>query len=159
MGCQHKGRLRRHSRAGGLKRCTQERDVLLAVLHWHAAICWRTSCNDRGTNMYKWPQTDHIIRHPGLSSKLSVLQNFLWVKGSFVNMTNVSWNCLYSRMLTIKHVWSRQGSIIIPLSAWLLASLLLPSISHHRRPEKFPWDWLTWERSCEKRRRYEGGRW
>lgn len=53
-------------------------------------------------------------------------------------MMNGSWDGSYSRMLTIKRVWSRQGSIIIPLPAWLLASLLLPSISHHRRLEKFP---------------------
>lgn len=63
-------------------------------------------------------------------------------------MMNGSWNGLYSRMLTIKWIWSIKGSIIIiiPVPGWLLASLLLPSISHHRRLEKFPQDWLTWER-------------
>lgn len=62
-------------------------------------------------------------------------------------MMNRSRNGLYSRMLTIKWIWSIKGSIIvISLPAWLLASLLLPSISHHRRLEKFPQDWLPWER-------------
>lgn len=64
-----------------------------------------------------------------------------------MGMMNGLWNGLYSRMLTTKWVWNIKGSIIIILvPGWLLASLLLPSISHHVRLEKFPQDWLTWER-------------